>query len=156
MTITREKQIEINNAADKIFKEYLFGLGIMTSVRKEINRLMDVHPATHLTVNLLMGPAPDGIDPEIFKCLVELHSTATSLSNRCKVRMIDLFEPVINDIIENEYSAYSQYRADLHEEGVSGVLLAMGQEYPEAYTHYCQRIIVEMYRFLDQRGLIKE
>ena len=156
MTISREKQIEINSAADKIFKEYLFGLGIMTSVRKEINRLMHVHPATLLTVKLLMGPAPDGIDPESFKHLVELHSTATSLTNRCKVRMIDLFEPVINDIIENEYSAYSQYRADLHEEGVSGVLLAMGQEYPEAYTHYCQRIIIEMYRFLDQRGLIKE
>lgn len=154
MNISREKQIEINNAADKIFEEYVFGLGIMTSVRKEINRLMDVHPATRLTVKLLMGPAPEGIDPEIFKHLVELHSTATSLTNRCKVMMIDLFEPVINDIIETEYTAYSQYRADLHEEGVTGVLLAMGQEYPEAYTHYCQRIIVEMYRFLDNNGLI--
>ena len=156
MTINREKQIEINSAADKIFKEYLFGLGIVTSIHKEINRLMGVHPATRLTVKLLMGPAPEGIDPEIFKHLVELHSTATSLTNRCKVMMIDLFEPVINDIIETEYTAYSQYRADLHEEGVTGVLLAMGQEYPEAYTHYCQRIIVEMYRFLDQRGLIQE
>lgn len=156
MTITREKQIAINNAADKIFKEYVFGLGIMTSVRKEINRLMGVHPATRLTVNLLMDPAPEGIDPEIFKCLVELHSTATDITNCCKVMMIDLFEPVINDVIETEYTDYLQYRADLHEEGIDGVLLAMGQEYPEAYTHYCQRIIVEMYRFLDQRGLIQE
>ena len=156
MTITREKQIEINNAADKIFKEYLFGLGIMTSVRKEINRLMDVHPATRLTVNLFMGPAPDGIDPEVFKNLVELHSTGTSLTNRCKMMMIDLFEPVINDIIETEYTAYLQYRADLYQEGITGVLLAMGQEYPEAYPHYCQRIIVKMYRFLDQRGLLQE
>lgn len=156
MTITREKQIEINNAADKIFKEYLFGLGIMTSVRKEINRLMNVHPATRLTVNLLMGPAPEGIDSEIFKHLVGLHSNATGITNCCKIMMIDLFEPVINDIIETEYSDYLQYRADLHEEGISGVLLAMGQEYPEAYPHYCQRIIVEMYRFLDQHGLTKE
>ena len=156
MTITREKQIEINNAADKIFKEYLFGLGIMTSVRKEINRLMGVHPATRLTVNLLTGPAPERINPEIFKHLVELHSNATCITNCCKIMMIKLFEPVINDIIETEYSDYLQYRADLHEEGISGVLLAMGQEYPEAFPHYCQRIIVEMYRFLDQRGLIKE
>ena len=156
MTITREKQIEINNAADKIFKEYLFGLGIMTSVRKEINRLMGVHPATRLTVNLLTGPAPERINPEIFKHLVELHSNATGITNCCKVMMINLFEPVINDIIETEYSDYLQYRADLHEEGVSGVLLAMGQEYPEAFPHYCQRIIVEMYRFLDSNGLIKE
>ena len=156
MTITREKQIEINNAADKIYKEYLFGLGIMTSVRKEINRLMNVHPATRLTVNLLMGPAPEGIDPEIFKHLVELHSNATGITNCCKVMMINLFEPVINDIIETEYSDYLQYRADLHEEGVSAVLLAMGQEYPEAFPHYCQRIIVEMYRFLDQHRLIQE
>lgn len=156
MTITREKQIEINNAANKIFKEYLFGLGIMTSVRKEINRLMNVHPATRLTVNLLMGPAPKGIDPEIFKHLVELHSTATDITNCCKVMMIDLFEPVINDIIETEYSAYPQYHKDLYQEGIAGVLLAMGQDYPEAYPHYCQRIIVEMYRFLNQRGLIQE
>ena len=156
MTITREKQIEINNAANKIFKEYLFGLGIMTSVRKEINRLMNVHPATRLTVNLLMDPAPEGIDPEIFKHLVELHSNATGITNCCKIMMIDLFEPVINDIIETEYSAYPQYHKDLYQEGIAGVLLAMGQDYPEAYPHYCQRIIVEMYRFLDQRGLIRE
>ena len=156
MTITREKHIQINNAADKIFKEYLFGLGIMTSVRKEINRLMNVHPATRLTVNLLMGPALEGIDPEIFKHLVELHSNATGITNCCKIMMIDLFEPVINDIIETEYSAYPQYHKDLYQEGIAGVLLAMGQDYPEAYPHYCQRIIVEMYRFLDQHGLIQE
>ena len=108
MTIKREKKIAINNAADKIFKEYVFGLGIMTSVRKEINRLMGVHPATRLTVNLLTGPAPDSIDPEIFKHLVELHSNAIGITSCCKIMMIDLFEPVINDIIETEYTDYLQ------------------------------------------------
>lgn len=70
--------------------------------------------------------------------------------------MLNLFEPVIEHIIETEYADYQDYRNDLEQEGSAGVLLSMDHEYPEAYEYYCRRITVEMYQFLYQRGLIEE
>ena len=99
--------------------------------------------------------APKDIDSKRFKALANKHIAYAAQAEQCKQNMVKLFEPVINDIIETNYSSYPEYRNYLHQAGIIGVRLSMDQIYPEPYTHYCQRIIVEMYRFLDENDSLK-
>ena len=156
MNISEKEQLTINNEANKILNEYFSMLNHKDVVRRKINELLHVNLTKPLTVALLMGPAPRGVDSKRFKALVNIYISYMAQADQCKYKMIELFKPIVNHIIETEYASYTQHQENLYVVGISGVLLSMDQICPDPYAYYCQRIIVEMHQFLEENGLFKE
>ena len=156
MIVNKQKQYNINNEIHKIHKAYVSALERKSLVCRKINELLYFQATTPLTAEQLLSKAPKGIDSKKFKVLANKHISYTAQAEQCKQNMIKLFAPIINDIIETNYSSYPEYKKQLYQAGVIGVLSSMGQIYPEPYSHYCQRIIVEMHRFMNAHGLIQD
>ena len=156
MIVNKQKQYNVNDEVQKIHKSYVSALEHKGIICRKINELLCFHPAAPLTAEQLLCPTPKGINSKKFKALANLHISYTAQAELCKQKMAKLFEPVIRDIIEINYSSYPEYQKQLYQAGVIGVLSSMGQIYPEPYSHYCQRIIVDMYRFMNAHGLIHD
>ena len=155
MIISKQKQYNINNEIHKIHKSYVSALERKGLVCQKINELLCFQATTPLTAEQLLGKSPKGIDSKKFKVLANKHILYTAQAEQCKQNMVKLFNPIINDILESKYSSYPGYRNQLYQAGVIGVRLSMGQIYSDPYVHYCQRIVVEMHRFLNDNGLIQ-
>lgn len=156
MIVNKQKQYNINDEIQKIHKSYVSALEHKGLICRKINELLCFHPATPLTAEQLLRPAPKGINSKKFNTLANKHISYTAQAELCKQKMTKLFEPFINDIIKTNYSSYPEYQNQLYRAGVFGVWSSMGQIYPEPYSHYCQRIIVEMHRFMIASGLVQE
>ena len=156
MIISKQKQDNINNEIQKIHKAYASALACKGLICRKINDLLHFHPAAPLTAEQLLCKAPKGIDSKKFKILANKHIAYTAQAEQCKQNMVKIFDPIINDILETNYSSYPEYRNQLYQAGVIGVRMSIGQIYPDPYVHYCQRIIVEMHRFMIASGLVQE
>ena len=143
---------DANKDAVIIMENYRNGKMLKESAENALKDFYKLKEKEKLTVSMLMGPTPKGIDPEEYKNLVKTYNDGVSIMNRSKEEMINKLDMFIYYIIERQFTTFKKYTKDLYQEGVVGILKGIDTYNPEKSkptTFFFIYIVHEMTEFIN-------
>lgn len=136
----------------EIMNTYNDGKILIDVAEEPIKALFSLGKKDKITTSMLFGKAPDGINEDDYRNLIDTYKKGVGIVNQAKEEMIAKLDMFIYYVIERNFNTFKKYTKDLYQEGVVGILKGIDTYNPEKSkptTFFYIYIVHEMTEFIN-------